>query len=73
MAEATLTSKGQVTIPADVRQALSLSTGAKLVFTLLDDGTVILRAKTRRLHELEGMLSTTAPAVPIDAMRLGNS
>ena len=56
MAEATITSKGQVTIPADIRQALGLAMGDLVVFTLLEDGTTVMRAKKRSLLELEWVL-----------------
>ena len=32
MSEATITSKGQVTIPAEIRKALGLSAGERVVF-----------------------------------------
>lgn len=38
MSTATLTSKGQITIPLDVRTALGLHVGAKLDFVLDQDG-----------------------------------
>lgn len=60
MSEATITSKGQVTIPADIRKALGLSAGERVVFTRLDDGTTVMRAKTRSLNDLKGLLK---PAV----------
>lgn len=37
---ATLTSKGQVTLPASIRAALNLAVGAQLDFVLQDDGTI---------------------------------
>jgi antitoxin PrlF len=46
MSEATITSKGQITVPADVRKALGLQAGERVVFTRLDDGTTVMRAKT---------------------------
>ena len=53
MADATnLTSKGQVTVPREVRDRLGLKAGDKLTFTLLSDGTVIMRAKTKQLAVL---------------------
>ena len=58
MSEATLTSKGQVTIPADIRKALGLSTGERVVFTQLADGTTVMRAKTRSILDLKGMLKS---------------
>lgn len=53
----TLTRKGQVTVPREIRDRLGLKSGDKLTFTLLSDGTVILRVKTKRLADLAGMLT----------------
>lgn len=49
MSEATAPSKGQITIPADIRKALGLSAGERVMFTRLDDGTTVMRAKTRSI------------------------
>lgn len=56
MSEARLTSKGQITIPADIRKALGLNTGERVVFTRLDDGTTVMRNKTRSIVGLKGLL-----------------
>lgn len=56
MATATITSKGQVTIPKEVREALGLSTGDRLEFRLLEAGDVRLSVRRRLLSELAGML-----------------
>ncbi len=40
---ATLTSKGQITIPAEVRRRLDLATGDQIIFVLAEDGRVELR------------------------------
>ena len=42
MPEATLTSKGQVTIPKAVRDHLKLEAGARVDFIITADGTVLL-------------------------------
>jgi antitoxin PrlF len=42
---ATLTSKGRTTIPKEIRDGLGLRPKDRLHFTLLADGTVIMRAK----------------------------
>jgi len=60
MPEATLTTKGQVTIPKAVRDHLKLETGARLDFVIEDDGTVVLKPLTRHVHELAGVLSRRA-------------
>ena len=54
--EATLTSKGQTTIPKDVRDSLGIKPGDRLTFTVMPDSTVVLRAKTRSLADLAGKL-----------------
>ena len=72
MSDATLTSKGQITIPANIRKALRLSTGERVVFTQLDDGTVIMRAKTRSILDLKGLLQAEGlPQLAVEDMRIG--
>jgi AbrB family looped-hinge helix DNA binding protein len=56
MPEATLTSKGQVTIPKAVREHLNLDTGARVDFVIEHDGTVLLKPVTRHVRELAGLL-----------------
>jgi antitoxin PrlF len=69
MTETTLTSKGQVTVPREIRDRLGLESGDKLRFTMLSDGTVIMRAKTRRLIDLAGSLTRPGqPKVSIEQM-----
>ncbi|HLH31531.1 MAG TPA: type II toxin-antitoxin system PrlF family antitoxin [Terriglobia bacterium] len=43
-AESTLTSKGQTTIPKDIRDRLRMKTGDRMTFTLMPDGTVLMPA-----------------------------
>jgi len=56
MSDATVTSKGQVTIPADIRRRLNLQASDRITFTPMPDGTVLLRAKTGALEQVGGML-----------------
>ena len=49
---ATVTSKGQVTIPARVRKALGLSAGDRIIFRVAD-GTVVLRPEGHPCVEAE--------------------
>jgi AbrB family looped-hinge helix DNA binding protein len=66
---ATLTSRGQVTVPREIRARLGLKAGDQLTFTLRSDGTVILRAKSKRLSDLAGMLTRPGqPAVTVEDM-----
>ena len=74
MSESTVTSKGQITIPVDVRVSLSLHAGERVVFNTLEDGTVIMRAKNRSILDLEGSLSDINPTktkVSIEDMSIG--
>ena len=54
--ESTLTSKGQTTIPKDIRKGLGLKTGDRITFTMMPDGTVKMRAKNRTVMALAGSL-----------------
>jgi AbrB family looped-hinge helix DNA binding protein len=46
--EATVTSKGQITVPNDLRKALDISAGDRLRFLQAADGSVRLEARKRR-------------------------
>ena len=52
MTFATLTSKGQTTIPLEVRTAAKLKAGDRIHFTVLADGTIILRVKNRSIRDI---------------------
>jgi AbrB family looped-hinge helix DNA binding protein len=54
--EATLTSKGQTTIPKEIRDSLSMKAGDRMTFTLMPDATVVMRVKSRRVADLAGVL-----------------
>ena len=56
MPTATLTTKGQITIPKEVREHLGVDTGDRLSFAVQEDGTVIVRPITRHVRELGGLL-----------------
>jgi antitoxin PrlF len=56
MAAATLTSKGQTTIPKEIRDLLGLAPGDKLDFVVESDGRVVLRPATLDVRTLRGLL-----------------
>lgn len=68
MSTATLTSKGQATIPKDIRDRLQLKQGDRLDFTLLPDGSVRMVAQNLDIAALHGILPKPAKAVSIDEM-----
>lgn len=76
MSEATMTSKGQITIPADIRKSVGLTAGERVVFTRLSDGTVLMRPKRRSILDLRGILKDARKKgrkVTIDDMDIGRS
>jgi AbrB family looped-hinge helix DNA binding protein len=56
MTTSTLTSKGQLTIPKVVRDALQLKPGQTLEFRLSEDGQVVMRPRNRDVTALKGMI-----------------
>ena len=54
--DATLTSKGQTTIPKEIRDGLAMKAGDRMTFTLMPDGTVVMRVKTKSVAQLAGTL-----------------
>jgi antitoxin PrlF len=54
--DATLTSKGQTTIPKPIRDSLGMKAGDRMSFTLMPDGVVLMRVKNKRVSELAGLL-----------------
>ncbi len=57
----TLTQKGQVTIPRDVRRALGLKPGDQVWITLDGDRALLVPAHRRPLGHLQGALPATVP------------
>jgi AbrB family looped-hinge helix DNA binding protein len=56
MPSATLTSKGQLTLPKPIRELLKLGAGDRVDFIVEDDGVVVLRPATTHVRELKGAL-----------------
>lgn len=65
-----LTSKGQVTVPIDVRRALDLHPGDELVFEVQGDEIRVRAEKRRQLVDLRGALRSTRPFPGRDAVRV---
>ena len=68
MAESTVTSKGQITIPKVVREVLHLDVGDTVYFDLRPDGTVVLMARNAPVESLFGLLKRTGTPISIDEM-----
>jgi len=68
MTTATLTSKGQITIPADVRRSLNVQTGDRVEFVQVEPGRFEIVAATRSVRELKGLFGKATRVVSIDEM-----
>jgi antitoxin PrlF len=66
MASATLTSKGQVTLPKSVRERLGVEAGDRLEFES-EQGSLVVAA-TRDIRSLKGIVSRLTKPVTIEAM-----
>ena len=56
MSEAKVSSKGQITVPKDVRLKLNLKAGDRVLFIVDDDGAVQLHAINKDISSLRGIL-----------------
>ena len=69
MAIATITSKGQVTIPKDIREELLLNTGDQVDFSITPQGDLLVKPMTRSVSDVFGRLHRPKQApVSIEAM-----
>jgi antitoxin PrlF len=67
--DATLTSKGQTTIPKRIRDSLGMKAGDRMSFTLMPDGVVVMRVKNKRVADLAGILHKKGrKPIPIDLL-----
>lgn len=68
MSTATMTSKGQITIPAIVRAALGVEAGDRVEFVQIEPGRFELVAATQSVTALKGLVRKLASPVSIAAM-----
>ncbi len=68
MPAATLTSKGQITIPAPVRIALGLDIGDRIEFVELEKGRFAIIPATVSLRRLKGIIRKPEKPVSIEDM-----
>jgi antitoxin PrlF len=68
MPTTTVTSKGQITIPVEVRKALNIKPGTKIVFYETSPGHFAFIAKTRSIQELKGILPKLGYVPTIEEM-----
>lgn len=68
MATATLTTKGQVTIPIAVRAALGLNAGSRIEFVQNEQGQYLIVPAVRSIKVLKGVLQKMRKPVSIEDM-----
>lgn len=68
MATATLTGKGQITIPVEVRQALQLDAGDRVEFVEVEPGRFEIIPATRSVAALKGMFGKARRIVSTEEM-----
>jgi antitoxin PrlF len=68
MSVSTLTSKGQTTIPKDIRERLGLKPGDRIRFMVNPDGSVTLVAVNLTLRQLRGILPRPERPATIEEM-----
>jgi AbrB family looped-hinge helix DNA binding protein len=56
MSESTITAKGQTTVPADIRGLVQAKPGTRLVWSVMPDGSIVVRPKTKSILDMAGML-----------------
>lgn len=68
MSKATLGSKGQITIPAEVRKDLQVETGDRVEFIQIGPGRYELVAANSDVTALKSMFGPAKKAVSVEAM-----
>lgn len=68
MVAATMTSKGQITIPVAVRRKLRLKAGSKVDFVENKAGELVLRPRTGDIRALRGIVKYDGPPISIEDM-----
>ncbi len=67
MYKAKVTSKGQITIPVEVRKAMGIKPGGRVAFFEGENGEFVLR-RMRSIMELEGALAGLIPPMTVKEM-----
>ncbi len=71
MTSATVTSKGQVTIPADVRAKLGLRPGSRLAFVPTETGGYEIHLEAASIRDLKGVVPSPSKPITVDDMNEG--
>ncbi|HEX7707220.1 MAG TPA: AbrB/MazE/SpoVT family DNA-binding domain-containing protein [Thermoanaerobaculia bacterium] len=69
MPTATMTSKGQITIPKEIREHLGVGSGDRLSFQIGGAGEVVVEPETVDVRTLRGALKRRGRPVSLDDMQ----
>jgi AbrB family looped-hinge helix DNA binding protein len=69
MAVATMTSKGQITVPAEVRGSLGLAPGDRIDFVEESDGQFAIFKREKSLERLKGIIAAPPEPVTVEQMK----
>jgi len=73
MITSTVTSKGQITIPKQIREFLKVEAADQIVFVPLEDGKVLMTSKHRSVTDLFGMLKHRKKKKPVSLQQMENA
>ena len=68
MVAATMTSKGQITIPVEVRKRLRLRAGSKVDFVENKAGELVLKPRIGDIRSLRGIVKYDGPPISVEEM-----
>lgn len=68
MATSTVTSKGQTTLPGEIRRHLKLKAGDRVEYIVEADGKVVLSPATVDARELKGLLAPAPRLLSVEEM-----
>ena len=68
MASAALTSKGQITIPIEVREELGLKAGDRIEFVKSEEGKFFIQPKKGSVMNLRGMFKWAGKPASVEEM-----
>ncbi len=69
MPSASVTSKGQITLPKEVRDNLGVRTGDRVAFRFGSDGRYVIEAETLDLLDIEGAITPRRRGVTVESMK----
>ncbi|MDR1188089.1 MAG: AbrB/MazE/SpoVT family DNA-binding domain-containing protein [Bifidobacteriaceae bacterium] len=68
MPSSTVTSKGQLTVPAEIRRQFGIEPGTRVDFYPVPGGTITMIPRTQSAADLAGMLGPTDVRLTVEEM-----